>query len=112
MVQCKEDPKVQDRHRQPADHRHTEEAEAQQVCGLLVGLREHDRHFVAHAGDDPDDARDRGEEREEPEGLWAVEAGEDRGGQDGDDLGEGGAGDEVEDVCGEGGRTGGLWAGH
>jgi len=33
-----------------------------------------------HAGDDPDDARDRGEEREEPEGLRAVEAGEKRGG--------------------------------
>ena len=51
-------PEVQGRHCQPADHRHTEEAEAQQVCGLFVGLREHDRHFVAHAGDDPDDAGD------------------------------------------------------
>jgi len=38
---------VQGRHRQPADHRHTEEAEAQQVCGLLVGLREHDREFAS-----------------------------------------------------------------
>lgn len=36
------------------------------------------RELVAHAGDDPDDARDRGEEREEPEGLRAVEAGEAR----------------------------------
>ncbi len=23
------------------------------VCGLFVGLREHDREFVVHAGDDP-----------------------------------------------------------
>ena len=53
-----------------------EEAESRQVCGFFVGLREHDPHFVVHAGDDPDDARDRGEEREEPEGLRAVEAGE------------------------------------
>ena len=69
---------VQGRHRQPADCRHTEEAEPQQVCGLLIGLRKHDRHFVTHAGDDPDDAGDRGEECEEPKGLWAVEAGEER----------------------------------
>ena len=41
-----------------------------------------------HAGDDPDDAGDRGEEREEPEGLRAVEAGEERRGQDGDGLGK------------------------
>ena len=73
-------PEVQGRHRQPGDDGHTEEAQAQQVCGLFVGLREHDPHFVVHAGDDPDDARDRGEEREEPEGLRAVEAGEKRGG--------------------------------
>ena len=31
-------------------------AEAQQVCSFLIGLREHDREFVAHADDDPDDA--------------------------------------------------------
>ncbi len=73
-----------------------------QVCGLLIGLREHDRHFVAHAGDDPDYAGDRGEEREEPKGLRAVEAGEERRGQNDDDLGEGGAGDKFEDVGGEG----------
>jgi hypothetical protein len=60
-----------------------------------------------HAGDDPDDARDRGEEREEPEGLRAVEAGEERGGQNGDGLSEGSAGDGFEDVGGEGGRLGG-----
>ena len=33
-------PEVQGRHRQPADPRHTGETQAQQVCGLLVGLRE------------------------------------------------------------------------
>ena len=96
-------PEVQGRYSQPADHRRTEEAEAQQVCGLLVGLREHDRELVAHAGDDPEDAGDRGEDREEPEGLRTVEAGDDRSGQDGDDLGDGSAGDEFEDVGGEGG---------
>ena len=47
MVQCKEDPKLQDRHRQPADHRHTEEAEAQQVCGPPGGVGEHDRHIAS-----------------------------------------------------------------
>ena len=44
--------------------------------------------------------------------LRAVEAGEGRRGLDGDDLGEGGAGDEVEDVCGEGRRSGWRGAGH
>ncbi len=64
-------PEVQGRHRQPGDDGHTEEAQAQQVCGFLIGLREHDREFIAHAGDDPDDARDRGEKREESKDLRA-----------------------------------------
>ena len=80
---------MEGRYDQPADHRHTGGTRAQPVCCLLVGLREHDRKFITHAGDDPDDARDRGEQREEPEGLRAVEAGEERRGRDGTGLGEG-----------------------
>lgn len=64
---------VQGWHGQPGDHRHTEEAETQQVCGLFVGLWEHDRELVAHAGDDSKDAGNRDEDREEPKGLRAVE---------------------------------------
>ena len=55
---------------------------------------------------------DRSEEREEPKGLRAVEAGEEGRCQDGDDLGKGGASDEFEDVGSEGGGSRGLWAGH
>ncbi len=46
-------PEVQGRHRQPADHRHMGGTQTQQGCGLSIGLREHDREFVVHAGDDP-----------------------------------------------------------
>ena len=38
---------VRGRHRHPVDYRPQEEAESQQVCGLFVGLREHDRETAS-----------------------------------------------------------------
>lgn len=69
---------------------------------------EQDREFVAHAGGDPDDAGDRGEEREKPEDFRGVEAGEERRGQNCDGLSGDGTGDELEDVSGEGKHIRGI----
>lgn len=94
-------PKVQGRHCQPTDRHHRKETKSQQVCRLLIRLREHDRKLITHAGDDSDDAGDRDENRQKTEGLRAVEPRENGGSKDGDDLGEGSAADELEDVGGE-----------
>lgn len=74
-------PEVQGRHRQARSTIATQRRQrpSRSVFGSMIA------ELVAHAGDNPDDARDRGEDREKPEGFRAVETGDDRGCQDGDE---------------------------